>query len=900
MDNFDSLVDDNAAPAAVATPDAAVPAAHQPMGFDSLVDDQEKYDGLEQQAKAGAEGLAKGVLGPAAPYLEKHVLGVHSKDILGREKANPITESIGQGVGLVGGALTGVGEGAVMEAAGKGAAELAGLATPASYMAKVGSAAVKSAAEMAVLQSGDEASKMILNDPEASAQSAIANIGLATALGGAGGAFVTGAVSPLWEATVGKHVGKFLGGLQEHLNGGGLKVSADIDGAAKTLGLELSPELRAGMSGSPKAAQVFNELREVQHPTVIEGLKNLERDSNTSIINSLGRSPEEIANYSEAEGGKHAMDSFKNEYKAKYEPIAKEYEAISEPFKATEVAPGQLSELADKVASVAQEKGYLGADIPQTKVINAVIDRIPGIKTVQDLAKLNTIVDNISGNDLVLQKAGRDMKNLILDTQQNVMGNAIQKDAPEMFQRYLAARQAYADLSKVSENLGAELSLGRFAGPKTFLARLAEKRSPEQFLSKLSPKGNAEIIPFLQKHFPQTLESIRDNEFKQILKPAVLGAKGEQEINARILNNAIEKGLAGQKERINFAIPQEVLDKVRAANTIQSAIPGMKSSGTAGWQQKMMAHVPQSAMSMVAMFTGHNPVLGYIAGGVGKILARDMPDAVKLGLLKFMASEKPIEAKGFKAMVEFMHNTIKGENMLTKATGAVLKAGAQVLTDKMMPSKADREKLDKVVTKLQENPDQMLNLTNGHTGHYMPDHQTALTETNARAVQYLQSLKPHPYKAGPLDREIQPTPEQTARYNRALDIAHQPMMVMQHVKDGTIQASDIQDLKAMYPALYSRMTQKLSDQMIHKTADEEPIPYKTRIGLSLFLGQPIDSSMTSSAIQAAQPKPKAPPPEQQGSSKAMTKKGGNALNKMPKSYMTPGQASEADRNKRAD
>ena len=186
----------------------------------------------------------------------------------------------------------------------------------------------------------------------------------------------------------------------------------------------------------------------------------------------------------------------------------------------------------------------------------------------------------------------------------------------------------------------------------------------------------------------------------------------------------------------------------------------------------------------------------------------------------------------------------------------------------------------------------------GPLGHYMPEHQTALSQASLQSIQYLKSLKPQAITANPLDTPIQPTKAQEARYNRALDIAQQPAIVLQHIKDGSIQPTDVQDLKTMYPAVYQQLAQKLSNDMISHHSEENPIPYKTRVGLSHFLGQAMDSSMTPQAIMAAQPKPKLPqgPPQPAGSK---SKTGSpSKLGKQVNSYKTPTQAAESDRANR--
>ncbi len=84
--------------------------------------------------------------------------------------------------------------------------------------------------------------------------------------------------------------------------------------------------------------------------------------------------------------------------------------------------------------------------------------------------------------------------------------------------------------------------------------------------------------------------------------------------------------------------------------------------------------------------------------------------------------------------------------------------------------------------------------------------------------------------------------------------------------------------------------------MINAVNDETVIPYKTRIGLSMFLAQPMDSTMTPSGIMAAQPKapqqaPQAGTPQSNGPHSMKN------INKLATSYLTPTQARESARLK---
>lgn len=911
MDNFDSLVDDSQA--ASAAPIANAGAA---PSFDALQDDEDKYGTPGQQAITGLEGVGRGVAGPLAPMLEKS-MGVNPEDILAREKTNPITHGVGEGVGLVGSTLLAkkapVSLAGVMSKAGEGAQAALGLANvakEASWGTKVGSAAAQQAAEMAVMQGSDEAAKMILKDPDTSAQTAISNIGLASALGVGSAVFMTGGVSPLWQATAGPKVEAFLNGMKEHVNGSSkLLLPTELAAAEKALGMEIDPIMRAGISGEPKAAQLFNELREVQHPEVIQAIDKMHHDASHTVAQALNVAPEDIANYSENQAGHDLIQTFKKEYEEKFAPIQKQYDALKEASQDIKIPDEERLQQYGKIIEKGQSFGAVGA--PQQKIFDEYGERLLSQNTIGQTDKLVTEINNeikkaMRAGDTNTMQAFREIKTSVQDFQERQINKAALETAVSKAERgeakamsadLIAERQAasaeYAKIARVSDEMSQQMGLGEFRGYKGLLNRLADKKSPEQVLKALSTKGNADLIPFLSQHFPQVLEKIRENELKQLIRPAVLGAKNADPINMRILGNAVEKGLAGKAEHVKFALPPGALEKIQAAKALVDAIPAYKSSGTAGWQQKLMKHFPASASAAVSLIMGHNPIAGYISGHATQLLGRNAPDAVKLGLLRFMATDKPVKAEGFKAAVEFIHAVQKGESVLNKATVNVFKPGVSVLVPTQWPSSAEIMKLDKMVASTQKAPGSLIDDNNSHVGHYLPDHQVSLAATSTNAVQYLQSIKPHAQQTGPLDRPIDPTPAQIARYHRALEIAQQPAVVLQHLKDGTLQASDVADLNAMYPGVYKNMVMKLSNNMTGVHAQEEPIPYKTRMGMSLFMAQPIDSTMQPTSILAAQPKPQQPP-QQQGKGNGPAAK----LNKMDKSiptYLTPNEASQKRR-----
>lgn len=901
---------DNLTPVPEADLPQASPSSMTPVPAEDIPKD---YSTPTQQAIAGVEGVAHGVLGPLATVVERKMMHIPAEEIRGREEANPMTSGIGEAAGLLspvgeGAALVNIGEHAAAAATEAGARKLALKAAEktgdqaaiqaakaatdsATYLSRVGSTAVQQAAEMAVLQSGNEANKMLLQDPDASAQSAIANIGLSAALGGGAGAFVTGAISPLWKATVGPKLESSLKSIQDHMNGGAL-VPEEMEKASKELGVEI-PELIRGANTSPESTLRYNNLKRLETSEIKEAESKFHQSVADSVASALGKPVEDFHNYETSTAGREGMEAFKKEVKAKVEPISDKFNSLTKPFRETPVQQSDMSELAENISRKALEKGYVGMDVPQQKIIDAAITRLPRIKTAEDLKRLVTVIGNISReNPAALSRASHDIIGEIMNSQQQILGAAIKDKSPQLFDTYVQARSEYNSLANNLREMGSHLGIGRFEGPETFLKTVESKRSPEEFLRRLSPAGNAELLPFMEKNFPTTLSHIKDNELKKIVAPAVRAAKGDHPINVTTLQNAISKRLSGQEAVTRWALPPDLIRRAEAAERVKMAIPGIKDSGTPGGLLNNLRKVPAAAMGMIAAITGHNPFLGAVFGHVGQMLSRNVPDAIDMAMLRFAASGEPINAAGFKSMVDFVHNAQQGFKAVSNATGGVFKPGAQVLLERNMPDKADREKLDGQVTKYQNDPQKAFALTNAQTGHYLPQHQSSLTAGAVGQLNYLKNLKPQPERSGPLDTEHPPAPDKVARYNRALDIANSPISVLQRVKDGSVQLSDLQDLKALYPGLYPVMAQQLSNQMTNRTADNGAIPYKTKVGLSLFLGQSLDTSMSPASILAAQPQPKTP---QQAQANKGTKRGTSTLGKSNSQYLTPNQASEKGR-----
>ena len=300
--------------------------------------------------------------------------------------------------------------------------------------------------------------------------------------------------------------------------------------------------------------------------------------------------------------------------------------------------------------------------------------------------------------------------------------------------------------------------------------------------------------------------------------------------------------------------------------------------------------MPAGVGAMISSMTGHSPFWGALAGEISHILGRNVPDAARLSLLKFLGSTGPVDASAWKAMVDYAEMVSNGQKSLSKqAKNVFMPLATSMIAE---PSEKDREKLTRQLVDFQNNPEKHfqvgMKLQEG-----MTDHSSAASMYALGAVQYLNGLRPNTQKTLPLDGKVIANPVQKAAYDRALNIAQKPLIVFDAVKSGTVTPQDVTTLKTIFPPLYEKMSEELTHNLIEHSSKDQDVPYVTRLGLSTFLGQPLDSTMTPQSIAATQNL--VAPQQMQGQTipGQRAKHSFTALNKMPGMYQTPQQARTA-------
>lgn len=283
---------------------------------------------------------------------------------------------------------------------------------------------------------------------------------------------------------------------------------------------------------------------------------------------------------------------------------------------------------------------------------------------------------------------------------------------------------------------------------------------------------------------------------------------------------------------------------------------------------------------------GH-PVLGAVIGehSLAPFLDSVLPSIIK-PLLSSNAS-----AMGLKEAAQYGAQVVRGESFLRKMAKSVFKVATSEAVKE--PSQGSVDKLDKMLKAAQVDPSQLMNRENS-LDDYLPGHSTSLSYTAGNAVNYLNSLRPKEVRQLPLDKKSVPNPIEKANYNRALMIAQDPLIVMDHARSGTITPSDINTLNVLYPKLRDKFAKALESEMVSHLSKGGEISLSKVQGLSLLLGHPLNSSIMPYNMTSNQSLYLPSPSSQQPSGKPSRSPKGqsNALAKLPGMYNTPGQARE--------
>lgn len=836
--------------------------------------DQEKYGTVKQQVITGLEGGAQGLAGFLAPAAER-ALGVDPQDIRKRAEQHPWIHGISEGAGFIGGIFTGASEASAVGHVGEAAATALQLGGEGAGIAsRIAAGAVKAGTEMSLIQASDEATKAILDAPSSIGQAAI-NIGLSGLLGGVTGGTLTGTGMAL-------KAGYKASGLDTALK--------EFTDRLAYRGSNLNPneamqnELREGVNG-------FHEMG-----SEVGGSNGLKAQALQNIMPEMG---EEISQ--QAQDTATQLQDKINKMRARPgaypEHLIDQLEEDLKTFNAKAFTEQTLEAGTPEVAQQA---------VQMTPVR---FDENPAKRAFPWLTDRDAPPRLIRGETQDIQREMLNTAPKAATTGQVATGSGQVFDAlNELKQKLHAYNADNYGISKVQAHDPAYRFLNEVKGLGHAVREGLENPS-------VWGEDVAGLQTGLNKAWSDAIPAVKDIESKfmtkvgreRVVDPAKFNTYVSQ--NGRATSPTIRQQMMGNFVEAIDSFQKATADAYEKAGLGEYPRPQLGLGELRDSIQKKSPWARLADLSYDRMASqGAGDVLGGITGGaIGH--ATGIPEAGFAGAYLgkwalgpvFSAIIKPVMTKSLNVgalqqAVKFSENVIKGNSALIKASADLFSGAAKTIPQHFMPDERARDKLNKSLEYAANNPASMFNV-GGDIGHYMPDHQAALAQHAQNAVTYLNGLRPKSVQAAPLDTKLAPSKDKVADFNRQLDIAQQPLLVIQHIKNATLLPQDIATLKTIYPALYPKMVQQVMSGMTDHLSKEGTIPYRMRQSLSQFVGQPLDSTMMPSSIMAIQSHYQAAAQQAQAQGAPAPQKSTAKLSKIAMDSQTPSQAREQRSNK---
>lgn len=832
-----------------------------------FVPDEEKYGTPGQMALTAAEGGAKGLLGPIATggervLSEAGIAGLSPEEQTRRQEVNPWIHGGSEVAGLGLGAVSGAGEGALLEIAGEGALKAAGLVGAKTLGAKASALALKGAIETSLFQTGDELSQRI-NDPSMAISSAIPHIGL-SALIGAGGGLALGAVSPLWQKAFGSSVEQ---GIQDFKNSmEGDVTDAIAQGPVKQIEESgLTGRLRKQKSNAAELTDIASE-NDLPLPQGITSDSKEIQQAEDSLLNgpptvpSIARRKIYQQGYdkasqlvdqavspgateiSETQAGNALKQSLTSKLEAENAPIKSLYDEIQPYKEAIPVSERSTQALGRTIRKIIDDEGLIQGT-PEHNFVGTMADGIGQVDNLDKLANFRTALGRATGPETKF------ISGLVREKLDGVEERAIQRFAggmktPEAQEKITSlldqvseAKSKYAAFRDKLQGLGNALGKKKIYGPQDFID-FVDEMNPQTLARRLFNENNTEFAQKFAESFPEEMQIMRGYQRGLVRESASPGGA----FNAKA---AIKKVMGMEPEAQKLIFSPEEVQTIQNMDTYLRAFPkSFNPSGTAHETafRAFFEHPTGAALANLRDYGIQSFIKAFGSSASGS----ESQAGSILPVLGNAVSSKETNTGAFKHAVEYSMAVIRGEKAIGRSVKSIFNASIPVAATQY-PDSEKIEKLDKRLKDFQTNPD-LYSSIGGEMGHYLPNQDIALKGAAANAINYLNGLRPIVPKTAPLDPPLEPSEEAKSRFNRALAIAENPLSVIHLLKEKMLTSEDMGHLKALYPGLVQNLAQKVTEQMTSHVSKEKPIPYEIKFGLSTLLGQPMDSGMSPQAV----------------------------------------------------
>lgn len=765
--------------------------------------EREKYN---QPIQAGLEGAARSATFGLSDLALAELGGESVKEGLAKRKEyNPIAEGIGQAAGVVGSAfLPGVnlvkGAGTLGRLAEGAAAKVlidsAAQSTAKKILATAATKGIGSAIEGSFYGAGQVLSEAALGDPQVAAEHALSTIGLSTLLSG---------------------------GLGAGLNVAGTAVKAAANSA--------KPLLKQARQ------QLVGVAPDIEHTILnkADDLQQLLGQSDNVEEAVLNRFQEKAivaneARYQTIEDVKNNVENLiqVNSLQGKHRNIKPLFEAIDKAR--SKIAPS------GKIVSQEIEKEIAQINDIENRLVNYVLDnadiKLPDRKfglTLRDLEaagisddalnlnpyQLNDLksqyfkstdfakqLGKVSETEKLYESLGA-LANKELDSvsplirKENArISNAIKSQ--EALKSYGLYDRGSFDVEKMRKIASIKDS-AKWAEVKKHLSVLDDTWGTDLLETAELTRAAKQIAP------KDMLSSFQTG--RSLLGPAVGGAVGS------VVGGPVAAGL-GVLGSVALGSPAGIAAKIRAANAVENVLSSRQVNA-----------------------------LSRLGGKAGALISDDLVPFVSAqvsALATIERSQKKVDRE--------IDSAIKGIQGKEVTSGAptnisvlpsIRFAPGSSETDRQRAFEKRLEEITKIVT----NPDYLSNLMEQNMkglSMIAPNISNALAmqATNAAMFLYSKAPKKPEMNALGLKQEWKVPDSQLASWERYVDAVENPMNVLKDLKQRRLTSEGVEALRAIYPTVYSKLTQKISEKFYDKSLN-----YQDRLQLSRLFGMPVENAM---------------------------------------------------------
>lgn len=564
------------------------------------------------------------------------------------------------------------------------------------------------------------------------------------------------------------------------------------------------------------------------------------------------------------DGGNKLSSAFKDQYEAEQKAMIPEFEKFDKLQAASAVsAPEILQKLDSSLPGTAKyieqgQKGYVLKPFDATlgisedahsqmknivKALNKDDLTLGGIRNVRNVIDKST---DFTTNPGVAREIGSLRKGLM-----DVYQDGIQKIDPSLevrdtFKRYAInedKRMALEDL------LGGSLKGGKPPVPEKILDKL--------FSNTLTTQAAKDL---LGSKFNEALADHLSNKISQATNEAGKGFSSNK------FSTAINGKSSGPVFREALKENPALLDKLNAITDKMRILPDAplaNPSGTSSTSDFM------NAIHKIGSLTQGG--LGHIPSNILKT-GLDQINQIRNRAAVNEILSKQVEQKAAKYTV--LANMEKAAQKTTQNIQSSVKkvfdfaskspdlgvgiAGAKLGTQE--DRQKHRDKHDVVAKQLNEyqaNPSLLVDNLHEATKDiydYAPNVTGSIQMAASRATQFLASKVPRGTDTKLLSSPFVPSDTELAKFNRYHQMVEHPLLALNQLKTSSLTTETIETLQIVYPKLYGEMKSSLLGQMTNFLSKKSPtdIPYKTKMSLSMFLGQDLDNSLSQASIASNQ------------------------------------------------